>query len=229
MQLRALCFLLLARDVFAMVGPQQRASSPRAHASSAANTGDGATRRQASASAAAAAAAAALAPTLSAHLQTFLAASAPLQLGTLATADVALLTEGDAIIRSLWLGRLAYPAVVAALEIGLFEALSQGPLHPDTLGRRVSPPLPPRALEALTATCAALGLLRFDSGQRLALAPSVRPYLVRESPRFWGPQLLAADGTHSSLRRALHRASHARRAIWWRRDRRFSRALGRGG
>ena len=135
-------------------------------------------------------------------------ASGVTDLSAPSAAAVTSLVEGDRLVRSLWLGRLAYPVLIASLEAGVFEALEGGALTLAELGRRTTPALPPRPLQALTATCAALGLLRVsDGGSRISLDPSVAPLLTRRSPYYWGGQLLAADGTHASLRRALARSS----------------------
>lgn len=123
--------------------------------------------------------------------------------------DAALLAEGDAIVRSLWLGRLAYPALVASLEIGLFEAVASRSLSSKALSERLG--VEARAVEALTATCGGLGLLECSQGS-WSIPQAVRPLLLKSSPFFFGPQLLAADGTHASLRRAL--AGGARRSSY---------------
>lgn len=114
-----------------------------------------------------------------------------------------LLAEGDAIVRSLWLGRLAYPVVVSAVEVGLFEALSGNrPQSQKALSERLD--LDPRALEALMSTCCGLGLLQKTS-DGWKIPEAVRPFLLEDSPYYFGPQLLAADGTQATLRRALAR------------------------
>ena len=135
----------------------------------------------------------------------------------LSTQLTAELLEGDTIVRNLWLNRLAYPVLVVALEMGLFEALKQGRLNKTDLCHRLSPPLTSngRTLEAIIAVLASLGLLevydtedpfsRVRTTRTIALTPAARTVLLRDSPHYWGHQLLAADGLTASLRRAVHR------------------------
>ncbi|KAJ8611747.1 hypothetical protein CTAYLR_009514 [Chrysophaeum taylorii] len=107
------------------------------------------------------------------------------------------------MVRSLWLGRLAYPTVVSALETGLFEALDRGPATVPKLAKTLG--VPARGIEVLTSGCAGLGLLKVRGDLSFEIAPAARPFVVRSSPYFFGAQLLAADGLQSSLRRALQR------------------------
>lgn len=122
-----------------------------------------------------------------------------------AAVDVANLAEGDSIVRTIWLQRLAYPALLASLETGLFEALDVKPLKAHALRKRLD--IEMRALEALTSTCCGLGLL-VSTPEGFAITPAARPLLLAKSPYYFGAQLLAADGTHASLRRALARKSY---------------------
>lgn len=124
-----------------------------------------------------------------------------------AAVDVALLAEGDSLVRSIWLQRLAYPALLASLETGLFEALDIKPLKAHALCERLD--IDSRALEALTSTCCGLGLLE-STPDGFAITPAARPLLLTKSPYYFGAQLLAADGTQASLRRALSRRANRR-------------------
>jgi O-methyltransferase domain len=116
------------------------------------------------------------------------------------------LLQGDFIVRNLWLSRLSYPVLIVCLEIGFFEALKDKALYKDELGKRLDPQLRGngRALEALVAVMSSLGLLEIQSSSKVALTESARYVLLRNSPYFWGSQLLAADGITSALRRAVH-------------------------
>jgi hypothetical protein len=106
------------------------------------------------------------------------------------------LLQGDMIVRNLWLGRLTYPVLIVALESGLFEALHHGPLTRDQLGQRMVPSLPGagRAMEAIVSVLSSVELLHVDQNQHVSMTDSARHVLLKDSPYFWGPQLLAADG-----------------------------------
>jgi O-methyltransferase domain len=125
--------------------------------------------------------------------------------GAVAAVSEALL-QGDYIVRSLWLSRLTYPSLIVCLEIGLFEALKDRPLTKKELGKLLTPQLEGsgRALEALVAVMASLELLEIHHTSMISLTESARHVLLRDSPYFWGNQLLAADGTTSALRRAVY-------------------------
>ena len=116
------------------------------------------------------------------------------------------LLQGDTIVRNLWLSRLTYPVLIVCLEIGLFEALKDKPLHKDELGKRLNPQLMGngRVLEALVAVMSSLGLVEVQRTSIIALTDSARHVLLSSSPYFWGSQLLAADGITSALRRAVY-------------------------
>ena len=115
------------------------------------------------------------------------------------------LEEGDSVVRTLWLGRLAYPTLVLALEIGLFEALRENRLSKDHLGHSLDPPLSGtgHAMEALTSVLSSLGLLHIGNDERVELTEPAKMVLLKDSPYYWGHQLLAADGLMASLRRAV--------------------------
>jgi 3-hydroxy-5-methyl-1-naphthoate 3-O-methyltransferase len=121
---------------------------------------------------------------------------------------------GDSLVRSIWLGRLTYPVLILALETGLFEALKEHGLTKSELGKRMNPTLPGngQAIEAMTSVLVPLGLLELDH-DRIELTEPARSVLLKDSPYFWGPQLLAADGLTTSLRRALKHESLGAKAI----------------
>jgi 3-hydroxy-5-methyl-1-naphthoate 3-O-methyltransferase len=128
--------------------------------------------------------------------------------------ELAALETGDSLVRSLWLGRLTYPVLVLGLETGLFEALNGHGLTKTELGKRMNPPLPGtgHAIEAMTSVLVPLGLLKLDH-DHIELTEPARAVLLKDSPYFWGPQLLAADGLTTSLRRALKRESFGRNTV----------------
>lgn len=115
------------------------------------------------------------------------------------------LLEGDAIVRNLWLNRLTYPVLIVALETGVFEALKNKVLTKEELGRRMTPNVlgSGRVLEAIVAVLASVGLLQVKDNEQVSLTDAARQVLLKDSPYFWGSQLLAADGLTSALRRAL--------------------------
>jgi acetylserotonin N-methyltransferase len=113
--------------------------------------------------------------------------------------------EGDAIVRNLWLARLSYPVLVVSLEVGLFTALQTKPLTHLQLAQKLHI-ANPRVMQALVAVLVSLGLLQTE-GESIRLTPAARHVLLPNSPYYWGPQLLAADGTTTSLRRAIRRTS----------------------
>ena len=138
-------------------------------------------------------------------LQEFNTQTGVLAGGALAEVPEALI-QGDSIVRNLWLNRLAYPVLIVGLEMGLFEALKDGALSKSDLGQRMTPQLQSngRALEAMVAVLSSLGLLQVNKKSLISLSESARYVLLKDSPYFWGSQLLAADGMTSALRRAFH-------------------------
>jgi hypothetical protein len=118
---------------------------------------------------------------------------------------VAALETGDALVRNLWLGRLAYPTLIVALEMGFFEVLKDKTLTLEQLGRKLNPPLQKdsRALQGVTSVVASLGLAHIKSDS-IRLSEAAQLVLLEESPYFWGSQLLNADGITASLRRRVH-------------------------
>lgn len=131
------------------------------------------------------------------------------QLGSLpvSAADLETILAGDTIVRNLWLERLSYPLLVVALESGLFEALKSKPLSKEKLGEAMNPSIrgDGRVMEAFVGVLASLKLLQVDQQGTVSLTEPARHVLLQDSPFFWGPQLLAADGVTSSIRRALRR------------------------
>lgn len=115
------------------------------------------------------------------------------------------LAQGDVIVRNLWLSRLTYPVLIVALETGVFEALKRKALSKHDLGRRMIPAVQcdGRVLEAIVAVLTTLKLLKLHD-KTVSLTDAARYVLLRDSPYFWGPQLLASDGITSALRRAVY-------------------------
>lgn len=89
----------------------------------------------------------------------------------------------------LWLSGLHQPAIVAAADAGVFDALAASPATIPELASRLD--FDERATRILVRFLAALGLLtlRLD---RFQLSAEARIYLVTASPRYWAPMLSVA-------------------------------------
>src|SRR5215472_84057 len=85
---------------------------------------------------------------------------------------------GDAIssISAIAYGFMGSQALFAALELGLFTALSDEPSDLDALAVKLGAPVGP--LRMLLSTCLALRLLRWD-GKRYFNSPAAQRFLVR--------------------------------------------------
>jgi len=92
----------------------------------------------------------------------------------------------DRQIWDIWLSFHHLPAMLAADEIGLFDALADGPLTLDALAARCK--VNARALGILNSLLAGLGLLVRREG-RYGLTPVSRAYLVKSSGFYWGALL----------------------------------------
>jgi predicted O-methyltransferase YrrM len=95
-------------------------------------------------------------------------------------------TTDDRPVWDLWLSMYHLPAVTAAIELEVFEALAASPATHDELARRLG--LSERATEVVLPLFASLGLLRRYDG-RYQLDEVARLYLLRESAYYWGALL----------------------------------------
>jgi cyclopropane fatty-acyl-phospholipid synthase-like methyltransferase len=77
--------------------------------------------------------------------------------------------------------------LLGAIELGLFDALAEGPLTPVEVGRRLG--LSEERAEKLITACAALELVERD-GERVANAADVDRFLVRGKPSYFGDYLV---------------------------------------
>lgn len=91
--------------------------------------------------------------------------------------------QDDGPIWDVFLSANLYPSVIAAAEVGLFEALAKGPTSRAELCISLS--LSPRSIDVLVDLMGALGFIR-QSGSSLELTTTSRKYLVSESRFFWG-------------------------------------------
>lgn len=89
----------------------------------------------------------------------------------------------DRLIWDAWLSYHNLPAMLAADEVGLFDALVDGPLALDDLAAACG--VNTRALGILNSLLCALGLLVRRQG-RYGLTPTSRNYLVKTSDFYWG-------------------------------------------
>ena len=116
--------------------------------------------------------------------------------------QVELPTTDDRPVWDLWLSMYRLPAVTAAMELDVFEALATGPATHEELARKLELSL--RATEILLPLLASLGLLgRYDG--RYQLADVARLYLLRGSPYYWGA-LLTRMGPSSPHHAAITQA-----------------------
>jgi len=92
----------------------------------------------------------------------------------------------DRRIWDIWLSFHDLPAMLAADEIGLFDALADAPLPLEALAARCN--VNARALGIVGSLLAGLGLLVRRDG-RYGLTPVSRAYLVRSSDFYWGALL----------------------------------------
>ncbi len=109
----------------------------------------------------------------------------------------------DRPVWNLWLSMYWLPAVTAAIELDVFEALAAGPVSHEELARKLR--LSERGTEIVLPLFASLGLLRRHDG-RYQLTDVARLYLLRGSPYYWGG-LLSRMGPssphHAAVRKAL--------------------------
>ena len=89
----------------------------------------------------------------------------------------------DTPIWDAWLAAYQMPALAAADEVGLFEALEATPDDAAGLAGRLQ--LKAEALRALLPMMAVLGFLRVRLG-RYQLTPVARTYLLHDGPFYWG-------------------------------------------
>ena len=117
-------------------------------------------------------------------------------------------TTDDRPVWDLWLSMYHLPAVTAAIELDVFEALATSPATHDELARRLN--LSERATEIVLPLFASLGLLsRYDG--RYQLSDVARLYLLRGSPYDWGA-LLNRMGPSSPHHVAIRQALKGERA-----------------
>ena len=111
-------------------------------------------------------------------------------------------TTDDRAVWDLWLSMYRLPAVTAAMDLDVFEALAVAPATHEELARKLD--LSVRGTEILLPLFASLGLLgRYDG--RYQLTDVARLYLLRGSPYYWG-SLLNRMGPSSPHHAAIAQA-----------------------
>ncbi len=101
------------------------------------------------------------------------------------------------------------PAVTAAIELDVFEALATAPATHEELARRLG--LSERATEIILPLFAALGPAAAGATERYQLADVARLYLLRGSPYYWGGLLNRMGPSsphHAAVRKALKGEAH---------------------
>ena len=106
----------------------------------------------------------------------------------------------DRIIYDLRFQYRAVPMVALAQEMGLFEALAEGPLGFDEVARATG--TKGRVTETMLAVATSFGLLEREAPAHWRLSAVARTYLLESSPFFNGPLLGADDPGLAELRRA---------------------------
>ncbi len=103
--------------------------------------------------------------------------------------QLAMPSSDDQKLWALQLGNVHFPAVVAADELGVFQALAASPASAEELSQRMKLNL--RSLRAILPLLASLGLLQ-QHGGRYRLTGEAHDYLLPTSPFYWGPVLAAS-------------------------------------
>ena len=77
--------------------------------------------------------------------------------------------------------------IIAALELGLFTKLSEGPAEPAEIAEKIG--IPVESTERLMIACAAIDVLE-KKGGKYVNAPDVEKYLVKGNPTYFGDWLI---------------------------------------
>src|SRR5262249_18351826 len=95
--------------------------------------------------------------------------------------------EGVSAISAIAYGFIGSQALFAALELGVFDALSDAPSDVEALAAQLSAPVGP--LRVLLSTCQALKLLT-QEGERYVNSPAAARFLARASRSYIGDYYL---------------------------------------
>ena len=105
----------------------------------------------------------------------------------------------DRPIWDIWLSSMSLPAVSAALELGIIEALASGPQRATALAEQLD--LRPQRCLILLRMLDSLGLLA-KHVENYQLTPLARDYLLERDPFYWGFALTsgsAKSGFHARI------------------------------
>ena len=126
------------------------------------------------------------------------------------------LADNTPILETIF-ARWRMPSMSVALDIGLFEALKDGPATARDLAERFKLDL--RAVRAILPVLAGSGILTSHGG-RFGLTATARTYLLKDSHYFFGAKLMVqarSSREHAELMKALRPVEEKRR-WWWPRD-----------
>ena len=90
------------------------------------------------------------------------------------------LNAGPAPVLDIWSG-VALRVIVAAVRLGVFEALADGPLKPESLAQKISADA--HGMQILLPALAALGYVREQHGE-YANTPMTAKWMLRRSGNF---------------------------------------------
>lgn len=99
----------------------------------------------------------------------------------------------DIAIHDINTGLFAYPAVLVAHKIGLFDFVAAAPRTAAEIADRFA--LHPRAIDAILGVCVGTGFLE-AAGDRFSATPLTQHYMVRESPTTWAYYLDSLIANH---------------------------------
>ena len=122
------------------------------------------------------------------------------------------LVDNSAILDTVF-ARWRMPSMSAALEVGIYEALTEGPARPETLAGQLGLDL--RAVRAVLPVLAGSGILTVHGG-RYGLTAAARTYLLKDGPFFFGAKLATqarSSREHAELMKALRPVK--KKSRWW--------------
>lgn len=122
------------------------------------------------------------------------------------------LVDNSAILETVF-ARWRMPSMSAALEVDIYEALTEGPARPETLAGQLGLDL--RAVRAVLPVLVGSGILTVHGG-RYGLTAAARTYLLKDSPFFFGAKLATqarSSREHAELMKALRPVK--KKSRWW--------------
>ena len=126
------------------------------------------------------------------------------------------LADNAPILETIF-ARWRMPSMSVALDVGLYEALKDGPATAQELSKRFDLDL--RAVRAILSVLVGSGILTSHDG-RFGLTATARTFLLKDSHYFFGAKLMVqarSSREHAELMKALRPVEEKRR-WWWPRD-----------